>query len=70
MALTLNCSQFLENTRREYGGVDWLGCGVVDIALVWGGGWQPSQKQNRGSAGSPNLSGSLIMAMFFQGYFK
>ena len=33
MALTLNCSQLLENTRREYGGVGWLGCGVVNIAL-------------------------------------
>jgi hypothetical protein len=27
----------LENTWREFGGVGWPGCGVVDIALVRGG---------------------------------
>jgi hypothetical protein len=24
----------LENTRRDFGGVGWFGCGVVDIVLV------------------------------------
>ena len=27
-------AKVLENTRREFGGMGWFGCGVVDIVLV------------------------------------
>ena len=30
-------AKVLENTPREFDGVGWPGCGVVDIVLLWGG---------------------------------
>jgi hypothetical protein len=41
-------AKVLENMRREFGGVGWPGCGVVDIALVWGGRRQLIAKTKSG----------------------
>jgi hypothetical protein len=41
-------ANMLENTRREFGGVGWPGCGVVDIVLARGGRRQLIAKTKSG----------------------
>ena len=56
----------LENTRREFGGVGWPGCGVVDIALEYGEVGGSSSHKIRGRRMQESVNGLTKLSTLFQ----
>jgi len=52
----------LENTRREFGGVGWPGCGMVDIILVGRRSAAAHRKKKSGGLMQESLKSNIVIS--------